>query len=135
VFGVSLYDSFFYHRSSQFLYLYCFQVDLPAILINHSCEANVGIRNNSTNDAYNFYAISPITKGKELTWDYEASEWELSTPFDCGCGSSICRGRLKGFKSSGVIIRKRYGDYYADYLKSDQEQTAIKSEQNGGSSR
>ena len=96
-------------------------MDLPAVLINHSCDANVGVQNNETNDAYVFWAIRPIAEGEELTWDYEASEWELSTPFDCGCGSSNCRKKLKGFKDNGDIIRQQYGDFYADYLKENKK--------------
>ena len=96
-------------------------MELPAVLINHSCDANVGIKNNSANDAYDFWAIRPIPEGEELTWDYEASEWELSTPFDCGCGSANCRKILKGFKENGYIIRQQYGEYYADYLKTNKE--------------
>lgn len=96
-------------------------MDLPAVLINHSCNANVGILNNKTDDAYDFWAIRPITEGEELTWDYEASEWELSTPFDCSCGSAICRGKLRGFKVNGDIIRQQYGEYYAGYLKTIKE--------------
>ncbi len=96
-------------------------MDLPAVLINHSCDANVGILNNETNDAYDFFAIRPIMEGEELTWDYEASEWELSTPFDCGCGSRMCRKKLRGFKDNGDIIRKQYGEYYAAFLKEKQE--------------
>jgi hypothetical protein len=111
-------------------------MDLPAILINHSCNANVGIRNHNTttttnNDdddddddehaatdgGYDFWAIRPIIKGEELTWDYEATEWELSTPFRCNCGSKNCRHILKGFKHNGDIIQKQYGEYYANYLK------------------
>lgn len=107
-------------------------MNLPAVLINHSCDANVGIRNNQNynatvdNDideqaqsvgAYDFFALRPIPKDRELTWDYEASEWELCTPFECGCGSQQCRGTLSGFKHNGDTIRERYGDYHADYLK------------------
>ena len=97
------------------------QMNLPARLINHSCFSNVGIKNNENNDSYDFRAIRPITEGEELTWDYEASEWELSTPFDCGCGSANCRKRLEGFKVNGSIIREQYGEYYADYLKKDRQ--------------
>lgn len=108
-------------------------MDLPAILINHSCDANIGIRNNtngvvrffdgktSSSGAYDFFAIRSIQKGEELTWDYEASEWELCTPFQCGCGSPKCRGKLSGFKHNADVIRNRYGEYYADYLKHNKE--------------
>ena len=91
-------------------------MDLPAVLINHSCDANVGIRNND-DGAYDFWAIRPIAAGEELTWDYETAEWDISVPFRCGCGSPNCRGTLRGFKSSETIIRNRYGEHYADYLK------------------
>lgn len=130
--------------------------ELPAILINHSCHANVGIRNgnsynrssnnmnNNSSDEdqkdsivpgeqesplprkekappttpyYDFEAIRPIKKGEELTWDYEAAEWELSTPFRCNCGNH-CRSLIRGYKYHGPIIRQKYGPiYYADYLK------------------
>jgi len=113
-------------------------MNVPCVLINHSCDANVGIRNNNNNNtntntnsnssnnnnnkdgdayAYDFLAIRPITQGEELTWDYEATEWEISVPFQCGCGSANCRGTLRGFKDSGTMIQQRYGDHYADYLK------------------
>mmetsp|Transcript_13722 Transcript_13722/g.28768 ORF Transcript_13722/g.28768 Transcript_13722/m.28768 type:complete len:218 (+) Transcript_13722:149-802(+) len=104
-------------------------MDLPAILINHSCNGNVGIRSNDNKvqdgdvaddevvGAYDFWAIRPIKEGQELTWDYEATEWELCTPFDCNCGSPNCRGQVRGFKDSGDVIREQYGDYHAEYLK------------------
>lgn len=90
-------------------------VDLPAILINHSCDANVGIRDNE--DAYDFFALKEIKPGDELTWDYEASEYELSASFKCVCGSPSCRSSIIGFKKHGDIIKKQYGGFYADYLK------------------
>ena len=95
-------------------------MDLPAVLINHSCDANVGMRNNHNgkNDVIiNFCAIRPIQKGEELTWDYETAEWELSAPFPCSCGSDSCRGTIRGYKHNGSIVRERYGAYRADYLK------------------
>jgi len=91
-------------------------MDLPAILINHSCDANVGIRDNELG-AYDFFAIKDIVKGEELVWDYNASEWEISSPFQCACGSARCRGLLRGFKHDGEHVRRSYGQFYASYLK------------------
>lgn len=107
-------------------------MDMPAVLINHSCEGNVGIRNNNNKirddddagapgGAFDFLAQRPISKGDELTWDYESSEWELSIPFQCACGCASCRGKLRGFKESGETIKQQYGDHYADYLKGNDE--------------
>ena len=91
-------------------------MDLPAILINHSCDANVGIRDNEMG-AYDFFAIKDIMKGQELVWDYNASEWEISSPFQCACGSARCRGMLRGFKHDGKHVQGSYGEFYASYLK------------------
>ena len=91
-------------------------MDLPATLINHSCDANVGIRDNELG-AYDFFALTDIVEGEELVWDYNASEWEISTPFQCACSSPRCRGRLRGFKHDGEHIRNAYGPFYASYLK------------------
>mmetsp|Transcript_16269 Transcript_16269/g.23858 ORF Transcript_16269/g.23858 Transcript_16269/m.23858 type:complete len:214 (+) Transcript_16269:142-783(+) len=91
-------------------------MDLPARFINHSCDANVGIRDNESG-AYDFFAIREIEFGEELLWDYEASEYEVSAFETCLCGSSKCRKVLGGFKMSGETIRDLYGEYYANYLK------------------
>ena len=95
-------------------------MDLPATLINHSCDANVGIRDNDLG-AYDFFALTDIVEGEELVWDYNASEWEISTPFQCACGSPRCRGRLRGFKHDGEHIRDAYGPFYASYLKKNEQ--------------
>lgn len=91
-------------------------VDLPARFINHSCEANTGILDNNSG-AYDFIALRDIQDGEELFWDYDAAEFEISSPFQCSCGSPNCRGVLKGFKYNEKLIRDQYGKYYAAYLK------------------
>jgi hypothetical protein len=95
-------------------------MDLPAILINHSCDANVGVRDNDLG-AFDFFALRDIAKGEELVWDYNASEWEISTQFQCACGSPRCRGMLRGFKHDGEHVRDTYGPFYASYLKKDEQ--------------
>ena len=119
-------------------------MDLPAILINHSCEANVGIRDNDDDNngkheeegkkekgkgvvvggvgvggAYNFYALQKIPSGDELTLDYETTEYELDASFECLCGSPNCRKSIVGFKENGELIKQQYGPYYANYLKEE----------------
>eukprot|EP00934_Nitzschia_sp_Nitz4_P005570 Nitzschia sp. Nitz4//scaffold205_size38804//21464//22485//NITZ4_007645-RA/size38804-snap-gene-0.8-mRNA-1//1//CDS//3329541516//5560//frame0 len=77
-------------------------MDLPAILINHSCTANVGIKDND--EVFDFFAIKTIENGEELTWDYEASEYEISGTFPCECGSPACRGSsVLGYKTNSEI--------------------------------
>merc|ERR1712113_631276 len=57
-------------------------VDLPARFINHSCTANVGIRDNEVG-AYDFFALRDVATGQELTWDYEASEYISASVPEC----------------------------------------------------
>jgi uncharacterized protein len=91
-------------------------MDLPAILVNHSCEANVGIRTNNVG-AYDFIALRDVKKGEEVLWDYETSEYNLYGQFLCSCGVSNCRGILKGFHSHGHTVIQLYGkEYIAPYL-------------------
>jgi SET domain-containing protein len=102
-------------------------MDLPSRLINHVCggNANVGIQppsiitdTTTTTDsvvAYVFVARIDIVSGEELLWDYETSEYEMN--MTCTCGSSSCRGKLRGFRYHGDMVRSLYGDdYIAPYL-------------------
>ena len=53
-------------------------MDLPAVMINHSCDANVGIKDNELG-AYDFIAIKHIKDNEELTWDYGCAEYSVLT--------------------------------------------------------
>jgi hypothetical protein len=90
-------------------------MDAPAILVNHSCAANLGIRENDLG-AYDFYALRDIPSSSELLWDYETAESEMSG-FDCECGDPECRGQLKGFQSHGDQVLATYSKgFVAPYL-------------------
>ncbi len=93
-----------------------FQVNLPARFINHYCnQANVGIQMRS--DGCDFFALCEIRQGEELMWDYETTEYELTESFECNCGSSTCRGKVKGFRFSHDQVLDAYGPkYVAPYL-------------------
>ena len=93
------------------------EMDIPARLINHSCNPNTGIKNNQFG-AYNFIALVDISEGEEITWDYETTEYISIAVPQCLCNSSNCRGRLRGFSFLPVEAQKKYGEFIADYLKS-----------------
>ena len=100
-------------------------MDLPAILINHSCFGNVGIVDNPKSGAYDFYAIQSISKETELVWDYETAEYEITNFPKCGCRQKeYCRTILRGYKVHGSIVRQQYGSQYiANYLLTSQNKT------------
>ena len=94
-------------------------MDLPAILVNHSCNANVGIQENDLG-AYDFVALRDIKRGEEALWDYETSEYTIQSQFQCSCGAENCRGMLQGFHANGKLVEELYGqEFIAPYLYQD----------------
>lgn len=55
--------------------------------MNHSCDPNVAI------DAAKmaFIALKDVSPGDELTFFYPSTEWDMSQPFRCWCGSKHVR--------------------------------------------
>ena len=82
-------------------------IDLNTDLVycNHSCEPNVVF------DMERFEVRAGdrhIKAGDELTFFYPSSEWDMSQPFDCRCGSSKCLGSIQGAKHVDPEIARRY---------------------------
>ena len=94
------------------------EIDLPARFLNHVCgEPNLYVRLNPTQTSYDFYALRRIDEDEELSFDYETSEYDTAARFDCSCGSSLCRGKLRGFRYSEDQIRSVFSeDHLAPYL-------------------
>lgn len=68
---------------------------------NHSCDANTGL------DGLNVIALTDIFAGEELTLDYSQFLDENMEPFECRCGSSECRGLIKGVPGNSVNSREQ----------------------------
>ena len=118
-------------------------MDLPGRYVNHSCDPNIGVRGLNERNSYDFVALKDLdvnevclirdamigassnklfltfcgTALKELTFDYETTEYEVGAFSKCLCGSWNCRGKVCGFKYNGDTIRKRYDEEnIASYL-------------------
>lgn len=78
---------------------------------NHSCEPNLGYTNTIV-----IVAIKDIAKGKELVFDYGMSESNFE-PYNCTCGSKNCRKIIKPTDWESQELQKKYGEYFATYLK------------------
>jgi D-alanine-D-alanine ligase len=61
---------------------------------NHSC--NPSMRIDTKIPA--MVAVRDIEDGQELTFNYNTSEWQISSPFACGCGQPACLGEVRGFR-------------------------------------
>lgn len=71
-------------------------LDEPARYINHSCDPNTGIHDNSYG-GFDFIALRKIAPNKEITWDYETSEYISIAVSHCLCGAANCRTVIRGF--------------------------------------
>ncbi len=74
--------------------------------INHSCNPNSGMK--IQNNHVLLYAIKPIKKGDEITFDYSTSMDENYWEMDCRCGSRNCRKRIRDFKHLPAEVKSRY---------------------------
>lgn len=68
-------------------------IDEPGVLVNHSCDPNCMLIPNQLG-AFDFVAIRNISKGEEITFDYESIESEIVGFSDCLCGTDRCRQRM-----------------------------------------
>jgi hypothetical protein len=80
--------------------------------MNHSCEPSAVIRGRQV------FARTPIEPWQEITFHYNTTEYEMSEPFDCRCGSSGCAGQISGFRFLSRPDRERLRPWLADHLLS-----------------
>lgn len=60
--------------------------------VNHSCDPNVHF----DVERMELRALRPISAGEELTFFYPSTEWAMSRPFACECGTSRCLTQIAG---------------------------------------
>lgn len=59
----------------------------PIMYINHRCEGNIELKNDT------FVAVQDIAKGDEITFNYNETEDELAEPFICRDCGELVRGK------------------------------------------
>lgn len=64
--------------------------------VNHSCDPNTGIRQDDEGRVI-LFALRPIRKGEEITFDYATTQSGGHSSMPCLCGASNCRGIIKDF--------------------------------------
>jgi hypothetical protein len=79
--------------------------------INHSCEPNCGFL-----DATTLAAMHRIEPGASITFDYAMSDSNSFISFDCECGSSRCRKRLKPDDWQSAELQQRYAGWFAPHI-------------------
>lgn len=79
--------------------------------LNHCCEPSAWVKGLSV------VALRDIAAGDGVTFDYNTTEWDMASPFDCGCGAASCVGTVRGYKHLSPPARARVAAHLAEYLR------------------
>ena len=72
--------------------------------LNHSCYPTTFVDTKRRL----IIARQDIAVGEELTFFYPSTEWVMTEPFDCQCGSTECIGWIRGAKFLSPNLLPRY---------------------------
>ena len=84
----------------------------PADYINHSCNANVGLRGQIV-----LVAMRDIEAGEEACFDYAMTDGSPYDEFECACGAPNCRGWITGNDWKRPELWERYAGFFSPYLQ------------------
>ncbi|MCL2629289.1 MAG: SET domain-containing protein-lysine N-methyltransferase [Alphaproteobacteria bacterium] len=91
------------------------------VRINHSCDANTGVSGQVA-----FIAMRDIAAGEEITQDYATIDNNTPYAMECKCGSTNCRGVIRGSDWHLPRLHRQYEGFFALYLQ--QKIDAVKAE-------
>ena len=84
--------------------------ELSMLYLNHSCDANLGIRGEIT-----FVAMRDIRASEELTHDWVMTD-DDDYSVECKCGAPNCRKIVTGKDWQRLELQKRYEGYFPAHL-------------------
>jgi hypothetical protein len=82
--------------------------------INHACSPNCTI----DFETWELVSRWPIRVGEEITFNYNSTEWEISSPFNCACGSPRCGQVIRGLRYLNGAQRADLRAHLSPYLLS-----------------
>ncbi len=82
--------------------------------IRHSCEPNVFFNTSKMK----LICVKPISAGEELSFFYPSSEWKMSQPLICNCGSPNCLDIIQGaaFLDNDSLNKYDFTDYIKQHV-------------------
>jgi uncharacterized protein len=97
------------------------EFDGSMLLINHSCNPNIGVKNK-----VKIIALKNIKKGEELVFDYGIVDDNNNHRMKCNCHSPNCRKVITGRDWQIPEIQKRYKNLFPAFIKRKITQLARK---------
>jgi hypothetical protein len=88
------------------------EYDGVMMLVNHSCEPNVGVGGNVL-----LVSMRDIAAGEELTIDYAMFLGDPGFAMECRCGTAACRGVVKGTDWMRADLQERYRGWFSWWLQ------------------
>ena len=85
------------------------EVDDTVVMMNHSCDANVGFA------GIVYVALRNIAADDELCHDYALAR-SGAYSMECRCGASDCRGTVTGDDWKLPQVRRRYGHHFMPHI-------------------
>lgn len=79
--------------------------------VNHSCDANAGLRGPIT-----LVALRDIEAGEEVCYDYAMTDSASYDKVVCHCGSPKCRKVIYGTDWKIPELWEQYGDHFSPYI-------------------
>ncbi len=78
-------------------------VEPPGLYINHSCQPNTGVMNDTI-----LMALRDISVDEELRFDYSTTMSEKDWTMRCRCGAARCRGSIEDFHLLSETLKQGY---------------------------
>ena len=78
--------------------------------LNHSCQPNAFFKN------MQLIALTDISENKEITFNYNTTELEMSNPFLCNCKQDHCINNVEGYKFLTPHQKQSIIEHTASYL-------------------
>lgn len=82
------------------------------MLVNHSCETNVGMGGNIL-----LVSMRDIAPGEELSIDYALFLGDPNFSMECFCGTGTCRGMVKGTDWTREELQHRYRGWFSWWIQ------------------
>lgn len=79
--------------------------------LNHACAPSASLR------GLDLVALTDLPPGAEVTFDYNTTEWDMASPFECRCGAPSCAGTIRGYRHLDGEARARLLPFLADHLR------------------
>lgn len=81
--------------------------------LNHSCDPSAYVDWNNLC----LKAKRALRAGEEITCDYNTTDYEIHSVFQCSCGSPKCRGIIRGFKHLSATEQGELEQWLPPFLK------------------